>query len=60
MNLVNLLKIFNSISCEQILGSQAYHMKILEKGITAKHLAITYQNLSFVMVEIPFLQEQFL
>jgi hypothetical protein len=59
-NLTGLLKIFNTISCQQILGSEAYKSGILVKGITAKHLAITYQSLSFMMNEIPFLQEQIL
>ncbi|CAI2381418.1 unnamed protein product [Moneuplotes crassus] len=59
-HLTNLLKVYNVISCEQILGSQAFHSKILERGITAKHLAITYQSLSFILVEVPFLQEQIL
>jgi len=59
-NLIELLRIFNKISWEQILGSEAYKSGILEKGITAKHLAATAQSLSLIMVEVPYLQQQLL
>jgi hypothetical protein len=42
------------------LGSEAYKSGILEKGITAKHLAATAQSLSLIMVEVPYLQQQLL
>ena len=58
--LSNLLKTYNSISWQQILGSEAYKSGILEKGITAKHLALTMHNLEFIMEEISYLQEQIL
>ena len=54
----NLLKTYNSISGQQILGSEAYKSGVLEKGITAKHLALTMHNLEFIMAEVTFLQEQ--
>jgi hypothetical protein len=59
-NLVDLLKTFNYISGQQILGSEAFKSGILDKGITAKHLAVTVQSLSLIMVEIPFLRGQLL
>lgn len=54
----NLLKTYNSISGQQILGSEAYKSGILEKGITAKHLALTMHNLEFIMAEVAYIQEQ--
>lgn len=60
VNLTNLLKTFNQISSEQILGSEAFRSGILDKGITHKHLAVTTQSLDFILAEIPYLQEQIL
>ena len=55
--LVDLVKTFNTWTLELILGSGAYNNKILEGGITVRHLCLTTQCISFLIAEIPFIKQ---
>lgn len=51
-NLIELLRLYNSRSCQLILGAGATRSAGLER-ITAKHLAVTSQALAIVIVLVP-------
>ncbi|KAI9707805.1 MAG: hypothetical protein M1836_000767 [Candelina mexicana] len=55
-NLLDYLKLFNSRSCQLILGAGATRSAGL-KNITTKHLAIASQALSFIIALIPYIRE---
>jgi vacuolar protein sorting-associated protein 54 len=55
-NLVECLKLFNSRSSQLILGAGATRSAGL-KNITAKHLALSSQALSFIVALIPYVRE---
>ncbi|KAI9662775.1 MAG: hypothetical protein M1829_006119 [Trizodia sp. TS-e1964] len=55
-NLLEYLKLFNSRSCQLILGAGATRSAGL-KNITTKHLAIASQALSFVITLVPYIRE---
>ncbi len=55
-NLLDYLKLFNSRSCQLILGAGATRSAGL-KNITTKHLAIASQALSFIIALVPYVRE---
>ncbi|KAI9676448.1 MAG: Vacuolar protein sorting-associated protein 54 [Caeruleum heppii] len=55
-NLVEYLKLFNSRSCQLILGAGATRSAGL-KNITTKHLALASQALSFILALHPYIRE---
>ncbi|KAI9850608.1 MAG: Vacuolar protein sorting-associated protein 54 [Thelocarpon superellum] len=55
-NLLEYLKLFNSRSCQLILGAGATRSAGL-KNITTKHLALASQALSFIIALTPYLRE---
>ncbi|KAI4312459.1 hypothetical protein MLD38_037266 [Melastoma candidum] len=52
LRVVEILKYFNSRSCQLVLGAQAMQVSGL-KSITSKHLALTSQVISFIHAMIP-------
>ncbi|KAF2725149.1 Vps54-domain-containing protein [Polychaeton citri CBS 116435] len=54
--LLDVLKMFNSRSCQLILGAGATRSAGL-KNITTKHLALASQALSFVIALVPYVRE---
>ncbi|KAI9777469.1 MAG: Vacuolar protein sorting-associated protein 54 [Geoglossum umbratile] len=54
--LLDYLKLFNSRSCQLILGAGATRSAGL-KNITTKHLALASQALSFIIALIPYIRE---
>lgn len=54
--ILDYLKLFNSRSCQLILGAGATRSAGL-KNITTKHLALASQSLSFIIVLIPYIRE---
>ncbi|RIB02898.1 Vps54-like protein [Gigaspora rosea] len=54
--IVELLNLFNSKTCQVILGAGAMHSAGL-KNITAKHLALASQSLGAMIALIPFIRE---
>ncbi|KAI9722973.1 MAG: hypothetical protein M1812_001422 [Candelaria pacifica] len=54
--LLEYLKLFNSRSCQLILGAGATRSAGL-KNITTKHLAIASQALSFIIALVPYIRE---
>ncbi|RDL32538.1 Vps54-like protein [Venustampulla echinocandica] len=54
--LLDFLKLFNSRSCQLILGAGARHSAGL-KSINSKHLALASQALSFFIALMPYLRE---
>ncbi len=57
--LVDVLKLFNSRSCQLILGAGATRSGAGLKNINTKHLALASQALSFVVALIPYVREFF-
>ncbi|KAI9767033.1 MAG: hypothetical protein M1840_005992 [Geoglossum simile] len=55
-SLLDYLKLFNSRSCQLILGAGATKSAGL-KNITTKHLALASQALSFIIALIPYIRE---
>jgi vacuolar protein sorting-associated protein 54 len=55
--LVEMLRLFNSLSCQLILGAGATRSSANLKNINTKHLALASQALSFVIVLIPYIRE---
>ncbi|ODQ54159.1 Vps54-domain-containing protein [Saitoella complicata NRRL Y-17804] len=55
-NMLDILKLFNSRTCQVILGAGATKSAGL-KNITAKHLAMASQSLSVVITLMPYLRE---
>jgi vacuolar protein sorting-associated protein 54 len=55
-SLLDYLKLFNSRSCQLILGAGATRSAGL-KNITTKHLALASQALSFIIALIPYIRE---
>jgi vacuolar protein sorting-associated protein 54 len=55
--LVEILRLFNSLSCQLILGAGATRSSAQLKNINTKHLALASQALSFVIVLIPYIRE---
>jgi vacuolar protein sorting-associated protein 54 len=55
--LVDYLKLFNSLSCQLILGAGATRSSAGLKNINTKHLALASQALSFVITLIPYMRE---
>lgn len=55
-SLLDVLRIFNSRSCQLILGAGATRSAGL-KNITTKHLALASQALSFIIALIPYMRE---
>ncbi|KAI9846329.1 MAG: hypothetical protein M1837_004182 [Sclerophora amabilis] len=55
-SLLEYLKLFNSRSCQLILGAGATRSAGL-KNITTKHLALASQALSFIVALIPYIRE---
>ncbi|KAJ7546423.1 hypothetical protein O6H91_08G039800 [Diphasiastrum complanatum] len=51
-----ILKVFNSRSCQLVLGAGAMQVSGL-KSITAKHLALASQSISFFYKMIPYIRE---
>ncbi|KAI9760648.1 MAG: hypothetical protein M4579_001512 [Chaenotheca gracillima] len=56
LSLLEYLKLFNSRSCQLILGAGATRSAGL-KNITTKHLALASQALSFIITLIPYIRE---
>jgi vacuolar protein sorting-associated protein 54 len=55
--LVDYLKLFNSLSCQLILGAGATRSSASLKNINTKHLALASQAISFVISLIPYMRE---
>jgi vacuolar protein sorting-associated protein 54 len=55
--LVDILRLFNSLSCQLILGAGATRSSASLKNINTKHLALASQALSFVIVLTPYIRE---
>lgn len=55
--LLDYLKLFNSKSCQLILGAGATRSAAALKNINTKHLALASQALSFVITLIPYIRE---
>ena len=55
-SLLDVLRMFNSRSCQLILGAGATRSAGL-KNITTKHLALASQALSFIVALVPYLRE---
>lgn len=55
--LLDHLKLFNSLSCQLVLGAGATRSSAALKNINTKHLALASQALSFVIVLIPYIRE---
>jgi len=56
-SLVDYLKLFNSKSCQLILGAGATKSAAALKNINTKHLALASQALGFVIALIPYIRE---
>eukprot|EP00960_Hanusia_phi_P032934 750148-Hanusia_phi.AAC.1 len=54
--LLDLLKLYNVRSCQLVLGARAMHLAGL-KTITAKHLALSAQSVSFLAALLPHLKD---
>jgi vacuolar protein sorting-associated protein 54 len=55
--LLDYLKLFNSLSCQLILGAGATRSSASLKNINTKHLALASQALSFVISLMPYMRE---
>lgn len=58
LSLIDYLKLFNSRSCQLILGAGATRKELAGlKNINTKHLALASQSLSFIIALIPYIRE---
>jgi vacuolar protein sorting-associated protein 54 len=57
ITLIDHLKLFNSRSCQLILGAGAIRSTAALKKINSKHLALASQALSFAITLIPYIRE---
>jgi vacuolar protein sorting-associated protein 54 len=55
--LLDHLKLFNSLSCQLVLGAGATRSSAALRNINTKHLALASQALSFVIALIPYIRE---